>query len=609
MSPVMRKLFLISTVILLCQSAYPQANFITNVYNRTSQSLNGKWKYIMDQYETGSIGFAPLYRNIKQKHKQDRVEYSFDLSQTLWVPGSWNSQKEALYYYEGSIWYRRMFDFTPQLKNSRVFIYVGAANYKTKYSFNGKQIGEHEGGFTPFSFEITDKVKPTDNFVILGVSNTRESDYIPAKVTDWYNHGGITRDVKIVEVPQTFIDDYTIYLDKKSLNSKNKTIKGNVTLNGTSYPDKAVIEIPELSIRQEVALDKDGKGTFAVASSKIALWSPENPKLYKIKITAGEDVLTDNVGFRVIDTQGKKILLNGKPIFLRGISIHDENPLRRDRANSMEDARLILTWVKELGCNFARLAHYPHQENIIRLADEMGILLWEELPLYWGIEWKNEKVLAKAKMQFSELIRRDKNRASSIIWSVANETGPSPERNKFLTEVVHHVRSLDSTRLVSAASKKDEWKDDAAGNTYMVSDPIAKELDIISFNEYQGWYGGSPLLCREKNFKIGYEKPVIISEFGGSALQGFYSDSLEIFSEDYQEWMYKENIDMFKRVPGLSGMTPWILVDFQSPLRQLPHVQDGWNRKGLISEKGAKKKAFYVLKNYYDVVDKEWQNY
>jgi beta-glucuronidase len=605
----MKKVNLVLIFILFCFGAYPQPNFITNVNSRTSLSLNGKWSYVMDQYETGQAGFAPLYRNLKKRNNQDRVEYSFDLASTLWVPGSWNSQKEALYYYEGSLWYRRMFDFTPQLKNSRVFVYVGAANYKTQYSINGTMIGEHEGGFTPFSFEVTDKIKDKDNYLILGVSNRREKDYIPGMVTDWYNHGGITRDVKIVEVPQTFIDDYTIYLDKKSLNAKNRIIKGKIALNGSNYPSKAVVEIPELAIKQEISVDKEGKATFSLASNKLQLWSPENPKLYNVKIAAGEDVLTDKVGFRVIETQGTKILLNGKPIFLRGISVHDENPLRRDRANSVEDARLILNWAKELGCNFVRLAHYPHQENILLQADEMGILLWEELPLYWGIDWKNDVVLEKAKTQFSELIRRDKNRASSIVWSVANETGPTPERNKFLTEVIHHVRSLDSTRLLSAASKKDAWKDNAEGNTYMVSDPISKELDIISFNEYQGWYGGSPLLCREKNFKIGYEKPVIISEFGAEGIQGLHSDSTDMWSEEFQEWVYKENIAMFKRVPGLAGMTPWILTDFQSPLRQLPNAQDGWNRKGLISEKGAKKKAFYILKNYYNVVDKEWMNY
>lgn len=604
------KKFTLITFLLFTTFCYAWSqDCITNVQNRKSQSLNGKWKYIIDQYETGRIGFAPLYQNIKQKNKQDRVEYNFDMAQTLWIPGSWNSQKEELYYYEGSVWYRKMFDYTTTIKNARVFIYVGAANYLASYSVNGKQLGKHEGGYTPFSFEITDLVKPEDNFVIIGVSNTRKSDCIPAKVTDWYNHGGIIRDVMIIEVPQTFIDDYTIYLSKESLQEKKKSIEGNIQLNGKYYPEKALLEIPELSVKKEIKIDENGKGVFNITTSKLDLWSPDNPKLYQIKLTAGDDKLEDKVGFRVIETKGRQILLNGKPIFLRGISIHDENPLRRDRANSIEDARTLLTWVKELGCNFARLAHYPHQENIVRLADETGILLWEELPLYWGIDWKNEEVLEKAKKQFSEVIRRDKNRACTIIWSVANETEPSESRNKFLTEVTHHVRSLDPTRLLSAASKKDEWRDNAEGKTYIVSDPIAKEFDIVSFNEYQGWYGGSPLLCREKNFKIGYEKPVIISEFGGGALQGFYSDSLEIWSEEFQEWVYKENIDMFKRVPGLAGMTPWILVDFQSPLRQLPDVQDGWNRKGLVSEKGAKKKAFYILKEYYQKVDKEWLNY
>ncbi|MFB6319157.1 glycoside hydrolase family 2 protein [Saccharicrinis sp. FJH54] len=597
----------IMAVLIIPHNAVGQDNFITNIQNRTTQSLNGKWKYVMDQYETGQIGFSPIYRNAKPKDKSDRVEYSFDYAQNLWVPGSWNSQKEDLYYYEGSIWYRKTFDFQPKLKNSRVFIYVGAANYKTTYTFNGRRLGYHEGGFTPFSFEVTNLIKDKDNFLILGISNSRESDYIPGKVTDWYNHGGITRDVYLVEVPQTYIDDYFLYLDKASLNSKKKTIRGSIKISGENLPDQATISIPELKISKEVKLDENGAAKFTLESGKLSLWSPENPKLYKVTLKAGDDEISDKIGFRTIETKGKEILLNGEPIFLRGISIHDENPVRRDRAHSFDDAKLVLGWTKELGCNFARLAHYPHQENIVRLADEMGILLWEELPLYWGIEWSNDKVLEKAKTQYSEMIRRDKNRASSIIWSIANETGPTKARNAFLTAVAHHVREQDPTRLLSAACKKDQAVDGHPDSTYVVSDPIGKELDIISFNEYLGWYGGSPLECRKKTFVIDYDKPVIVSEFGGGAIQGFHADSLTRWSEEYQEFMYKENIAMFDRVPGLSGMTPWILVDFMSPLRQLPDVQDGWNRKGLVSETGAKKKAFYILQDYYKRKKKEYQ--
>jgi beta-glucuronidase len=585
-----------------------QNNFITNVQNRTTQSLNGKWKYVLDQYETGRIGFSPIYHNATPKDKSDRVEYSFDYAQSLWVPGSWNSQEEELHRYEGSIWYRKTFDFEPKIKNSRVFVYVGAANYITTYTFNGKRLGQHEGGFTPFSFEVTDLVKEKDNFLIMGVSNRRENDYIPSKVTDWYNHGGITRDVYLVEVPQAYIDDYFFYLDKESLNSKKKLIKGNIQLTGNNLPEKAMVSIPELKLNSEVQLDENGGGEFSIETSDISLWSIENPKLYKVTVSAGEDRISDKIGFRVIETRGKEILLNGKPVFLRGISIHDENPIRADRAHSIDDAKLVLGWAKELGCNFARLAHYPHQENIVRLADEMGILLWEELPLYWGINWHSEKVLENAKRQFSELIRRDKNRAATIIWSIANETGPNKARNEFLTAVANYVRELDPTRLLSAACKKDLAVDGHPATEYVVSDPIMKELDVISFNEYLGWYGGGPLECREKTFNIAYEKPVIISEFGGGAVEGFHADSLTRWSEEYQEFLYRESIDMFERVPGLSGMTPWILVDFLTPLRQLPNVQDGWNRKGLVSETGAKKKAFHVLQKYYDRKKLEYDN-
>ncbi|WP_347840583.1 glycoside hydrolase family 2 TIM barrel-domain containing protein [uncultured Draconibacterium sp.] len=592
-------LILFSILVLLVGSVQAQPDFITNVGNRTHVSLGGKWKYIIDQYNTGSIGFSPIYENKKPKDKSDRVEYSFDDAQSLWVPGSWNAQKDELYYYEGSIWYRKTFDFKPKLNNLRVFVYVGAANYKTDYSFNGKKLGTHKGGFTPFSFEVTDLIRENDNFIILGVNNRREVDNIPGLVTDWYNYGGITRDIMLVEVPQTYINDFTIALAKNTVKEKEKEIIGSFSLSGENLPDGAVVEIPELGISQSVEVNESGKGTFILETKQLELWSPENPKLYEVLLKAGEDEWRDRIGFRTIETNGTQVLLNGEPVFLRGISIHDENPTRADRANSMDDARLVLGWAKELGCNFARLAHYPHQENIVRLADEMGILLWEELPLYWGIDWKNEKVLEDAKRQYAEVIRRDKNRAATIIWSIANETVPNEARNNFLKSVASHVRSLDSTRLLSAACKKDSWHDGDKSKVYLVSDPIAEVLDIVSFNEYLGWYGGDPIECREKNFKIAYEKPVIISEFGGGAIQGFHADKATRWSEEFQEYMYKENIAMFERVPGLAGMTPWILADFQSPLRQLPSVQDGWNRKGLVSEKGKKKKAFFVLQEFY----------
>ncbi len=596
-----KHLFMFFLVICLSIS-YTQAQeiFISNTSNRTCTSLNGKWQYVVDAYETGGMGGMPIFKNYEPKEKSDRVEYGFTSGRTLWVPGSWNIQKPELSYFEGSIWYRKTFNKENIAKDKRYFIYVGAANYKTTVSFNGKILGEHEGGFTPFSYEVTNLLQAKDNYVIIGVNNSREADYIPSKVTDWFNHGGITRDVKLIEVSKTFINNYFIALDKSTLHLKTKQIKGKIQLTGSELPEKVNVIIPELNINKEVTVNKDGDTEFKLDVKKLELWSPENPKLYDITLTAGDDKISDEIGFRTIETKGKQILLNGKPVFLKGICLHDENPLRKDRANNMEDAKLVLSWAQELGCNFLRLAHYPHQEKIVRLADKMGILLWEELPLYWGIQWGNPEVLKKAKAQYAEMINRDYNRASSIIWSVANETAPTEDRTKFLSELADYIRSIDDTRLISAACKKDQEADGHPDSVYTYNDPLMKKLDIISFNEYLGWYGGFPEECRNKSFKAGLEKPIIVTEFGGGALQGFHGDSLTRWSEEFQEYLYKESIAMFDKIDGLAGMTPWILVDFQSPLRQLPEIQDGWNRKGLISEKGYKKKAFFILKKYYE---------
>ena len=579
--------------------SYGQDIFIGNVQGRETLCLNGKWEYVLDPFRTEQMGGTPIYRNAEPQHKTDRVEYSFNAAQTLWVPGSWNTQKPELMYYESNIWYRRKFDVADLSADKRYFVHVGAANYIAQVSINGQRVGRHEGGFTPFCFEVTDYLKEKENYLIIGVNAARRADNIPAEVADWFNHGGITRDVHLVETPKAFVSNYFLALDKSTLDKKVRSISGRVHLDGKVLPKEISIQIPELKIDQQVLVESDGTAHFTIEAKKLQLWSPDTPKLYQVNILAGEDEVSDEIGFRSIESRGKQLLLNGKPIFLKGICLHDENPLRRDRANSTDDAALVLGWAKELGCNFLRLAHYPHQENIVRMADKMGILLWEELPLYWGIQWHNPDVLKKAKKQYKELIDRDYNRASSIIWSIANETAVIPSRNEFLGELADYVRSLDSTRLISAACKKDQEADGHPDNVYTYNDPLMEKLDIISFNEYLGWYGGSPAECRNKSFKMGLEKPVIVSEFGGGAMQGLHGDSLTRWSEEFQAYLYEESLRMFAPIDGLCGLAPWILVDFMSPLRQLHGVQDGWNRKGLISEKGAKKKAFYTLKEYY----------
>ena len=579
-------------------------NLITNTSNRNATTLNGTWHYIVDPYETGYYNYRyEPYDQLKEKYnsaffndyhtdnKMELVEYDFDRSPTLLVPGDWNSQNEKLFYYEGTVWYKRSFDYNFKDKNNRLFLYFGAVNYKAEVYLNGEKLGTHIGGFTPFNFEITSIVKPKDNYLVVKVDNKRVKEGIPTINTDWWNYGGITRDVKLIEEPQTFIEDYKIQLQK---DAKNR-ISGYVKLNNVLKAEKVTISIPELKINKQVTVADNKEVTFEIEAKKVALWSPQSPKRYTVFVKSAYQSLEDQIGFRTINTEGPDILLNGQSIFLKGICIHEENPLRGGRAFNEADARVLLNWAKELGCNYVRLAHYPHNEYMVQLADKMGMMVWEEIPVYWTVDFKNRETLQNAKNQLTEAITRDKNRASIIIWSMANETPPSESRNQFLISLVEHARKLDDTRIISAALEK-HYKD----GVNIVDDTMGNYLDIVAFNQYTGWYGGSLEEAPSSKWDIKFDKPVVISEFGGGALQGLHGTIKERWTEEYQAYLYEQNLKMIANIPNIRGFSPWILVDFRSPKRLLPNIQDGWNRKGLISNNGIKKKAFYTLKEFYE---------
>jgi beta-glucuronidase len=305
-------------------------------------------------------------------------------------------------------------------------------------------------------------------------------------------------------------------------------------------------------------------------------------------------VLSDDIGFRTVETRGADILLNGEPVFLRGISIHSEAPIRGGRANSDADAETLLGWARDLGCNFVRLAHYPHDQRMTRLADKMGIMVWSEIPVYWAEHFGDPSVLDKAKMQLHEEIERDHNRSSIVLWSIANETPNTPERTAFLTQLAAEARSLDRSRLITAALLVR-----AEGHTKIVDDKLGEALDVIGANEYIGWYEGSPQDADITSWKIAYDKPMIVSEFGGDARAGLHGSATERWTEEYQASIFEHQLGMLARIPQLRGLSPWILVDFRSPMRQLPEVQDGFNRKGLVSNSGVKKQAFFVLQKAY----------
>jgi beta-glucuronidase len=511
------------------------------------------------------------------------------------VPGDWNTQDPQLYFYEGTVWLKRTFDYHPE-EGRRTLLYFGAVNYDTHVYVNGRKAGHHIGGFTPFNYDVTDLLREGSNTVIVKVDNKRHAEDVPTQIFDWWNYGGITRDVMLVSVEPTYIENYKLSLDKTLTGKKNqRQITFSAKLNKAEAGQAVTLSIPELKVKQQLTTTADGTIHTALKVKNMQLWSPENPKRYHVEIGLDGEVMVDSIGFRTIEAHGKQLLLNGEPIFLKGICMHEEKPYGGGRANSTADAHTLLTWAKELGCNFVRLAHYPHNEYTIREAERMGILVWSEIPVYWTIAWTNPQTYQNAERQLTDMIVRDQNRANVIIWSIANETPHSAERDQFLGRLAQHARSLDSTRLISMAMEVGS----ASNYHNRLHDNMHEYVDVVSFNQYIGWYRDVNDAAK-MTWEIPYNKPVIVSEFGGGAKYGLHGEKNQRWTEEFQENLYRENLSMLDKIDGLAGTTPWILKDFRSPRRVLPGIQDYYNRKGLLSDEGEKKKAWHVLKAWYE---------
>ena len=575
---------------------------IQNVQAYEAMSLNGEWNYIVDVQEEGYYDYRmnPMrngfFINAKPKRPEDLIEYDFDKSDVMQIPSDWNTKDERLFFYEGTVWFKKSFQAVP-MTDCKTLLYFGAVNYDCHVYVNGKKAGHHIGGFTAFNYDISDLLVEGENTVIVKVDNKRHADAVPTQIFDWWNYGGITRDVKLVKVPMVYLEDYNLQLLKGEAKGKKRQITFSAKLSKPEAGHTVTVSIPELKLKKTFTTDADGQvqsSIFNIQSKALQLWCPENPKLYRVDISLDTSTISDEIGFRTIETRDKQILLNGKPVFLKGISIHEEKANGGGRANSVEDAQTLLSWAQELGCNFVRLAHYPHNEYMVREAERRGIMVWSEIPCYWTIAWTNPDTYQNAQNQLRDMIARDHNRANIIIWSIANETPHSAQRDQFLGRLAKYARSQDSTRLISMAMEVTG----ASNYVNRLNDNMNEYVDVVSFNQYIGWYrdvNDAPKM----RWEIPYNKPVIISEFGGGARYGLHGAKNQRWTEEFQENLYKENTAMLDKIDGLSGTTPWILKDFRSPRRVLPGVQDYYNRKGLFSDKGEKKLAFYILRDWY----------
>lgn len=555
------------------------------VAGRQREQLNGRWYFTVDPYDTGLR--AAWYQPPAVDKQGNRLPWDYDADdgETVTVPSCWNMCKPEYFYYEGSAWYAREFTYIPDNSGERVFLRIGAAYYSTMVFLNHTFLGNHFGGSTPFFVEITEHLKQT-NLIQVCVNNTRTLDRVPARNTDWFNYGGLYRDIEFFRVPAAFIKTFQMYLAPDN-NFNQLVVK--VAVSDPAAQDSVRVCIPELGIKYAVAL-KDGKGEGIISASP-ELWSPEHPKRYAVEATFRQDRVTDQIGFRQIHVEGTTILLNGNPIFLRGICVHEDDA-HTGKTSSRADIVRRFQHAKELGCNFLRLAHYPHHELAAEIADEVGLLLWEEVAVYWAIDFTNPATYNDAENQLKELILRDFNRASVIIWSVGNENADTDARLAFMSGLAKTAKTVDPSRLVSAACLVNHQK-------IKIEDRLADFLDVIGVNEYYGWYNPNydELVQLGQNSNPG--KPVIITETGADARAGEHGSRSDKFTEEYMEEVYKRQIAVIRTLDYVKGMSPWILYDFRAS-RRFNRFQQGFNRKGLISsDKQTKKLAFYVLQQFY----------
>ena len=552
---------------------------------RSCEKLDGQWNFSVDVFDTFLRKKFFAEEHLDEQGRERPIDCDFDGWEKVMLPSNWNLAQERYYYYEGTGVYTRTFHFLPNQEDERVFLRIGAANYACRVWLNGALISRHEGGFTPFFTELTPYLKE-HNRIILLVNNTRKLEQVPSINYDWFNYGGVPRSISLYRLPPLFIKDFFVSLLP---NGKFDTIQAQITLSGAVQGVACQVCIPELGITKQCQTDANGVATIAFAASPV-LWSCDAPKLYEVQVSCLGDSVTDRVGFREIKVVGKEILLNNKPIFLKGVCCHEEST-KSGRALGDEERLQILQTAKELGCNIMRLSHYPHSERMAQLADEIGMMLWEEIPVYWALCFENPETYASATNQMRELILRDRNRASVVIWSVGNENPDTDSRLTFMSGLAQICREMDHTRPVSAACLVDI-------DEMRVKDRMTAHVDIVAFNEYYGWYYRDYSGLQQILENTHLEQPMVISETGAGSLPGHFGGEEELFTEEHQAKMYAQQ---FAYSDGfLQGIFPWVLYDFRSPVRMNP-IQNQHNRKGLVAfDKKQRKLAFQTVQRYYD---------
>ncbi len=536
-------------------------------------SLNGTW----------SIKPDPANRGLKDGwHAPETLEPQMLSWKEIQAPLCWNVLPEYERY-EGAMWYARKFDIPVdmQMSDRDVSIRFDAVNYMSRVWLNGNDLGAHEGGYLPFVLNVPEGVlQPAGNTIVVHAENIRRADRIPGDLFDWFNYGGIARDITLLSEPRKRIARASVSTSIDT--SGNASVKAEYVAMG-AFEFSWTISESGKTVTEGRSATSGNMGVILATVTSPRLWSPDSPALYTLTVTPdmpGAQPFTTRFGIREIRTCGRDILLNGEKILLKGVSLHEElagfgRSIPKDlRRKDVED-------IKALGFNALRTSHYTHDQALYDACDEIGLLVMTEIPVYWYLKYKKNTLRNLASSMIRDMIFTYYNHPSIVIWSVANEIPvENADCTKTIIMLMDTARSLDSTRLVTYVSAR------------YVIDSTRLDSDVSCLNCYVGWYYGKTrdmASFLEFSHATAPDKPWLITEFGACAKYGFRDpDKKEKYSEDFQADFIRHYIRTINGMEWASGWFIWLYRDFRSPLR-MHKYQAGYNRKGIVSEKGEQK--------------------
>ncbi len=581
------------------------------INNRKCRSLNGQWGFFADNM--GAFGLKRsrnVFEGLNPCEDDRALEYDVDAFDTISVPGDWNTQQKEYFLFEGFGWYAKRLELSESeresiAKGERLFLRLDGVNYGVDVWWNGELIASEECPFLPLSFELKSEQLQSSNLLVIRVDARRMEHRIPAERYDWFNYGGLIRGVRLVRMPTQFIAQAAYHSTEIiELNEAGAVVNGKYTVvcDGASEASSFELElsISELAYQQRIDLSST-ETVLSLDGLKVRLWEPGQPQLYAAQLTLYRDgqivdSIDQKIGFKQIEVDGTQVLLNRKPLYLKGTAYHEERLGKEGgKPRNLDDVRELIDLAEELGSNFLRLAHYPYDESWLAECDARGLLVWDEIPVYWEITYEDARTQKIIQDSATRMVEVSRGHACILCHAMANETWELPGRKEAMTLAYKAFKQLDPSTPVTAAFNAPFR--DGCYDVESVDHSIYEYMDVVGLNEYGGWYNPPLAELKNANVIVG-SKPLFITEFGAAGPMDTSGPDDKLWNLDSQKAIYESQIAMFERCEGLSGFTPWVVKDFRSTLRA-NGFQKGWNRKGLVDPEGNKKPVFETVRQAF----------